>query len=174
MKLEHIDKAQYRKMTNRVQMGLVAILAISSVVFGQLLITFLGGEPAAPGQPTGNFYYNLGGVILGLMLCTLVVKHYREKPAFYEVYYIWQLKQFQNQIFRKLNNIQQGVDNNEMHAITILLFYYRSLALVYELDNNTLTLSDVNNHINKLSEKAAALELDANVNELSPEALKSY
>ena len=57
MRLRHVDKPQYRKMTNQVQVGLIAILAISSVVFGQILIALLGSASVEAGQPTGNFYF---------------------------------------------------------------------------------------------------------------------
>lgn len=174
MKLVQVDKAQYRKMTNQVQFGLIAILAISSLAFGQILIAFLGAEPVVSGEPTGNFYFNFGGVILGLMLCTFVVKHGRKKPQYADVYYVWQLKQLQNKIFRKLNAVQQVASNNDAQALTILLFYYQSLALVYQLDNNTLTLSDVNRELDKLTQQIETNGLVCNVDDFRSDWLAKY
>ncbi|QIR15754.1 DUF3087 domain-containing protein [Shewanella aestuarii] len=174
MKLVQVDKVQYRKMTNQVQFGLIAILAVSSLAFGQLLIAFLGAPPVASGESTGNFYLNFGGVILGLMLCTLVVKHGRKKPQFADVYYVWQLKQLQNKIYRKLNAVQQAASDNDTKAVTILLFYYQSLALVYQLDNNTLTLSDVNRELAKLNQQIETNGLVCDIDDFRSDWLTEY
>ncbi|MCL1141099.1 DUF3087 domain-containing protein [Shewanella gaetbuli] len=174
MKLRQVDKPQYRKVSNQVQFGLIAILAISSVIFGQILIALLGNATVEVGQPTGNFYFNFGGVILGLMLCTFVVKHFREKPQYADVFYVWQLKQLQNKIFRKLNAVQAGAADNDVKALTILCFYYQSLALVYELDNNTLTMSEVNKQLAQLKQQIDDHNLTVNVDEFEPALLADF
>ncbi|WP_434950306.1 DUF3087 family protein [Shewanella sp. HL-SH4] len=174
MKLRHVDKPQYRKMTNQVQFGIIAILAISSLVFGQMLIAILSSATVVAGQPTGNFYFNFGGVIMGLMLCTLVVKHGRKKPQYADVYYVWQLKQLQNKIYRKLNAIQQAAADNNVNALTILCFYYQSLAIVYELDNNTLTMTEVNRQISVLEQQIQDKNLSCNADDFSVEQLGDF
>lgn len=174
MKLRHVDKPQYRKMTNQVQFGVIAILAISSLVFGQMLIALLSSATVVSGQPTGNFYFNFGGVIMGLMLCTLVVKHGRKKPQYADVYYIWQLKQLQNKIYRKLNAVQQAAADNNVNALTILCFYYQSLAIVYELDNNTLTMTEVNRQISLLEQQIQDKNLSCNADDFKVELLGDF
>ena len=174
MRLRHVDKPQYRKMTNQVQVGLIAILAISSVVFGQILIALLGSTSVEAGQPTGNFYFNFAGVILGLMLCTLVVKYGREKPQYSDVYYVFQLKQLQNKIYRKLNAVQKSAAENNHDALVILCFYYQSLALVYELDNNTLTITEVNKQIAALEKQIADNQLTCDVSEFDIKLLARF
>ena len=174
MKLRHVDKPQYRKMTNQVQFGVIAILAISSLVFGQMLIAILSSATVVAGQPTGNFYFNFGGVIMGLMLCTLVVKHGRKKPQYADVYYVWQLKQLQNKIYRKLNAVQQAAADNNVNALTILCFYYKSLAVVYELDNNTLTMTEVNRQVSLLEQQIQDSHLSCNADDFSVELLSDF
>ncbi|WP_394129476.1 DUF3087 family protein [Shewanella maritima] len=173
MKLEQIDKQQYRSLNNKVQFSLVALLALLSVVIGQTLIVFFGSE-ALPDGSTGNFNLNFLGVIFALMICTFVVRKQRGKPQYFEVYYIWQLKQLQNKIFKNLKSIQSKADDNEPEALMILAFYYRSLALVYELDNNTLTMSKVNAQYQQVSDKMISLQLDPDVQHLDESVLANY
>ncbi|QDE32705.1 MULTISPECIES: DUF3087 domain-containing protein [Shewanella] len=174
MKLVKIDKTRYRSNNNQMQIGLVAILIILSLVFGQLMIYFLGVKPIAGAESTGNFHLNFGGVILAVMVCSLLVRNFRHKPKFYEVYYVWQLKQLQNKIYRKLKAIQQAAKNNDRDALVILSFYYQSLALVYDLDNNTLTMSNVNNELDKLQQRIDAAGFTIDVDEFSPEMLQAF
>ncbi|MCL1115441.1 DUF3087 domain-containing protein [Shewanella basaltis] len=174
MKLVKIDKSQYRSVNNQVQIGLVVILAILSLVFGQLMIYFFGVKPLPGAESTGNFHLNFTGVILALMVCSLLVRNLREKPKFYEVYYVWQLKQLQNKIFRKLKALQQAAKDNNRDALVILSFYYQSLALVYELDNNTLTMSNVNNELDKLQQAIDAAGFTINTDEFTQEMLQAF
>ncbi|MGB6137147.1 MAG: DUF3087 domain-containing protein [Shewanella sp.] len=174
MKLVKINKSQYRSVNNQVQIGLVVILAILSLVFGQLMIYFFGVKPLPGAESTGNFHLNFTGVILALMVCSLLVRNLREKPKFYEVYYVWQLKQLQNKIFRKLKALQQAAKDNNRDALVILSFYYQSLALVYELDNNTLTMSNVNNELDKLQQAIDAAGFTINTDEFTPEMLQAF
>jgi hypothetical protein len=174
MKIVKIDKSQYRSVNNQVQIGLVVTLAVLSLVFGQLMIYFFGIKPLAGAESTGNFHLNLTGVILALMVCSLLIRNLCKKPKFYEVYYVWQLKQLQNKIFRKLKSIQQAAKDNNRDALLILCFYYQSLALVYNLDNNTLTMSNVNNELDKLQKSIDAAGFSIDVDEFTPEMLKDF
>jgi len=174
MKLVNIDKSRYRSVNNQVQIGLVATLAILSLVFGQLMIYFFGVKQLAGVESTGNFHLNFTGFILAIMACSLLVRNLRHKPRFYEVYYVWQLKQLQNKIFRKLKSVQQAAKDNNRDALVILSFYYQSLSLVYNLDNNTLTISNVNNELDKLQQCIDAAGYSIDVEEFTPEMLQAF
>ncbi|QBF82673.1 DUF3087 domain-containing protein [Shewanella maritima] len=173
MKLAVINKKQYRMMNNRVQLGLVAILAILSVVFGQVLIAFWGAE-AMPDGSTGNFNLNLLGVILAVMVCTVLVRVNRNKPLFFEVYYVWQVKQLQNKIFKKLAAIQSAAKDDNQDALIILLFYYQSLAMVYELDDNTLTMSKVNAELEQVQNQIDSLNLGITADDFDESLLGKF
>ena len=174
MKLVKIDKKQYRSINNQMQIGLVVMLIILSLLFGQMMIYFFGVEPVAGAKSTGNFHFNFAGVILALMVCSLLVRNLRHKPKFYEVYYVWQLKQLQNKIYRKLKAVQLAAKDNNRDALIILSFYYQSLELVYELDNNTLTMSNVNNELEKLQQRIDAAGFTIDVDEFTPEMLQAF
>ncbi|AZG74819.1 DUF3087 domain-containing protein [Shewanella livingstonensis] len=174
MKLVNIDKVQYRSVNNQVQIGLVAALAILSLVFGQLMIHFFGVKSLAGVESTGNFHLNFTGFMLAIMTCIFFIRNLRQKPTFYEVYYVWQLKQLQNKIYRKLKSVQQAAKDNNRDALVILSFYYQSLALVYNLDNNTLTMSNVNNELAKLQQCIDAAGFTIDVDEFTPEMLQAF
>ncbi|MCK8044850.1 DUF3087 domain-containing protein [Shewanella sp. 1CM18E] len=172
MQLMDIDKQTYRKNTNLVIMGFVASLAILALVFGAILIHFFGAPPSASGESTGNFHLNVMGVVLALGLCSAVLNSQKQKPFLKEVYYVWQLKQLHNQIYRKLAKIKQAAERNEPTAFIILSFYFASLKQVYTLDDNTLTLATVESDLNQLNDKIAALGLTITPEQFEPQMLE--
>lgn len=154
MTLKDINKAVYRKNLNRVIIGFVASFALLGVGFGQLLILFFSLPEA------DNFKYNLTGVLLALALCGVVLNSVKNNRFFNEIYYVWQLKQCQNRIYRSLKKVKQARDNNETDAFELLYFYYKSLIQVYTLDDNTITLTEINKELATLQEKAVTLNIE--------------
>lgn len=158
MKLQQVDKTIYRSNMNLFMVALVLGLIVLSLSFGAGLIALFGVE-AVPGEPTGNFHWNLLGVILAVLLCSAIVYQLKTQPFFKEIYYVWQLKQLQNRIYRKLNKIRAAAATNDVNALITLLFYFTSLRQVYLLDDNTLTLSSVDKELNQLQEQCNNLGL---------------
>lgn len=78
---------------------------------------------------------------------------------FKEVYYVWQLKQIHNLIYRKLKKIKALAAEDNIDALTILFFYYNSIKQVYLLDDNTLTLSKVDAELTALNANIAERNL---------------
>ncbi|GEM77280.1 DUF3087 family protein [Vibrio sagamiensis] len=143
MEIKTINKASYRKKVNIIIVGFVFLLVVSSIVCGAILIYFFGNHHIVPDQSTGNFYWNFLGVLLGLAITLTLVNSIKRWPYFSEVRYIWQLKQIQNKIYRKLRKLKAAANDNDWKAMTILKYYYVTLKEVYSLDNNTLTMSNV-------------------------------
>ncbi|QOL24944.1 DUF3087 family protein [Thalassotalea sp. LPB0316] len=143
MILIDIDKATYRKHLNVVIVSFVLGFALLSLLFGQLLISqFSSGI-----EGESHFRFNLIGVVIGLAISSFVLSHMRKHEYFKEIYYVWQLKQLQNAIYRKVAKIKPKALAGDIDALQVMDFYYRSLAQVYELDNNTLTMNElVKNH----------------------------
>ncbi|ABI39820.1 conserved hypothetical protein [Shewanella sp. MR-4] len=158
MKLQQVDKTVYRSNMNLFMVVLVLGLIISSLGFGAGLIALFGVE-AVPGEPTGNFHWNLLGVILAVLLSSAIVYQLKTQPFFKEIYYVWQLKQLQNRIYRKLNKIRAAATNNDINALITMLFYFTSLRQVYLLDDNTLTLSSLDKELTELQAQCDALGL---------------
>lgn len=172
MKLQHVDKGTYRKNMNLFMVVLVLSLILLSLSFGAGLIALFGVE-TTPGEPTGNFHLNLLGVILAVILCSAIVFQLKAKPFFTEIYYVWQLKQLQNRIYRKLIKIKAAAADNDVNALIILLFYYTSLKQVYVLDDNTLTLATVEQALSQLQTQIQGQGLALSAEQFTPELLGS-
>ncbi|QQX80941.1 DUF3087 domain-containing protein [Shewanella sp. KX20019] len=172
MQLMHIDKQTYRKNTNIVIGSFVASLAILALLFGALLIHFFGAADVAGDGSTGNFHLNVMGVIMAIVLCSGVLHSQKHKPFMREVYYVWRLKQLNNQIYRKLVKIKVAADSNDKNAFIILSFYFASLKQVYSLDDNTLTISTVENDLAQLNARIAELDMNISAEQFEADLLE--
>jgi hypothetical protein len=168
MQLMNIDKAIYRKRLNVVIVGFIATLLILALVFGQLLIMSFAEEGVS------NFKYNLLGVILSLLACMAILHSIKTSEFFKEIYYVWQVKQVQNLIFRKLKKIKVAAKDLEKDALIILTFYYQSQQQVYQLDDNTLTITTVNKDLSDLQELIDENNLTINIEEFDKKLLSTY
>lgn len=124
-------------------------------------------------QPT-NFKYNFLGVLLSLLTCIFILHRLRNSDVFDEVYYVWQVKQQQNAIYRKLKRIKAGADNDDVTAFIILNFYYASLKQIYLLDDNTLTISKLNSDIAALEETLEGKNLTISTDQFETSMVTSY
>ncbi len=168
MPLIHLDRALYRKHLTPTIGGFIATLLVLSLAFGQLLIMSFAQEGVS------NFKYNLLGVILSLLGCAAILHSLKTSLFFKEVYYVWQLKQLQNSIFRKLAKIKVAAKSDDNNALIILIFYYQSLKLVYLLDDNTLTMSKVEQELSALHDTIANKEVTITAEQFDKSLLSSY
>lgn len=168
MQLINIDKARYRKHLNIVIVGFIATLLVLALVFGQLLISSFSEEGV------NNFKYNLLGVILSLLACMAAIHSLKSSDFFKEIYYVWQVKQIQNLVYRKLKKIEQAAKNQEIEALIVLTFYYQSQQQVYQLDDNTLTISKVNKKLSDLQELIASNELTVDVEQFDKKLIAAF
>jgi hypothetical protein len=163
MTLKDIDKKTYRRKLNQVIVGFIITLAVLAVTFGAILIA-LFTDPLAidnislasintaieSGGEDSNFTYNFIGVILALLACAGILQQLKNKPFFNEIYYIWQLKQIQNTIYRRLKKIKKASLDADENALIVLKYYYASLKQLYILDDNTITMSTLESDMAKL------------------------
>ena len=162
MKIIEIDKSLYRKNLNLVTIILVVSLSLLSLLFGAALIAAFGvngSESVSSGDSTGNFHLNLLGVVLAAATCVGVIIYIKDRPWLREVYYVWQLKALHNRIYRRLKSIKAAAKQGDVNALIILNYYYAGLKQIYFLDNNTLTISKVDNDIAELEHTITELQL---------------
>ncbi|WP_041395186.1 DUF3087 domain-containing protein [Photobacterium profundum] len=171
MKIMEIDKAVYRKNINRVIGVFVGSLAVLSLAFGAALIAVFGAETVDPSGSTGNFYLNLIGVVLAAIVCVSVLSRFKDNPYLKEIYYVWQLKQLHNKIYRKLTKIKNRATLHDINALIILKFYYASLKQVYLLDNNSLTLPTLEKDIAKLDSQIMSQNLTISTDQFEADLL---
>jgi len=168
MQLMNIDKALYRKHLNIVIVGFISTLLVLALIFGQLLIMGFGQEEV------NNFRYNLLGVVLSLLACMAILHTLKTSDFFKEIYYVWQIKQLQNLIYRKLKKIKAAAKDAEQEALIILTFYYQSQQQVYQLDDNTLTIEKVNKDLADIQEIIANKNFTINAEQFDKKLLASY
>ena len=184
MQLIDIDKARYRKNLNIVIVGFIASLLILSLLFGSIFIslfsTVIDSEviqvtaDEVTAEPETNFRYNLLGVILALLANAAILHSVKKSVFFKEIYYVWQVKQLQNLIYRKLKKVKAaGKEGNET-ALTILSFYYQCQIQVYTLDDNTITLSSIEKHLQDVNDIIADKELNINAAQFDKKMITSF
>ena len=171
MKLQPIEKSIYRKKLNIVSVGFIALFALLALIFGSIFIAAFG-EPVLTSETQSNFRYNLLGVVLALVTMAMIANSIKGHKYLEEVYYVWQLKQIHNSIYRKLAKIKAKQIEGDDNAKIILAFYYKTLKQVYELDNNTLTISNVDMEINKLQQQLGVDQYENYAAQFEKEMLK--
>jgi len=187
MTLKDIDKKTYRSKLNQVIIGFIITLAVFAIAFGAALIAIFT-DPLAldnitldsinnaieSGGQSSNFRYNFLGVILALLACAAILQQLKNKPFFNEIYYVWQLKQIQNTIYRRLKRIKKASVEGDDKAFIVLKFYYASLKQLYILDDNTITMSSLETDISKLNALIAEQGKEINIEGFTKELLSSY
>jgi len=182
MKLKEIDKKTYRTKLNQVIVGFIVTLAVLAVTFGAILIALFADISAVDivntaieqGDTTSNFRYNFLGVLLALLMCGVILQQLKHKPFFKEIYYVWQIKQVQNIIYRRLKKIKQASVVGDTNAIIILRFYYASLEQLYTLDDNTLTMSSLKKDMAKLEQLIDEQEQEIDLSGFTEDLLTRY
>lgn len=163
MKLHDIDKALYRKRLNIILVGAIAILLVTSLSISNLLISIYGSNVDGD-----NFWWNVAGVIAGVSLLALIFKIIENKSFMFEINYVRGLKREMNRIYRSSKKLLPAIEANNEKALIISYFNLQASKQVYELDNNTLTMDELNEKIRLLNEKIAELGLSISVEDYQP------
>ncbi|MCH8537996.1 MAG: DUF3087 domain-containing protein, partial [Alkalimonas sp.] len=150
---------------------IVSVLALLIISFASsTMLIQLFSEPNS-----GNFYYNLAGVVLGCLVVGFTLKKLKYRsPYFAEAAYIWDLKHELNLIQRKLKAIQAAAAKNDQAALTILSFSYAGSRLIWQLDDNTLMMSELNQADNALQQQIEALGIRICADDYQRELLQRF
>jgi len=158
MKLRQIDKNRYSKHYKILFAAIVIELITVSLVSSTLLISWFGSPDET------HFILNLVGVVVAVLLVLYAAYRFRDHPFMDEVVYVWNLKKQLNLIYRKQHKIEPLIEESNVDAMVIMNYMYQGSKQLYELDDNTLTISDLaikSRHLNtKLEEKELKLTTD--------------
>ncbi|MCK8070879.1 DUF3087 family protein [Vibrio sp. 1CM23M] len=174
MKLQKINKEEYRKKMNLLLVSLVGSLALFAIVFGSILIELFGSATSITGESAGNFHLNVLGVILSVALNAFIASRVKGHEYFKEALYVWNLKQIHNQIYRKLKRIQPKAEQGDRDALTILYFYYTTQKQVYDLDNNTLTIKTVQQSLDNIVELSDKWSIELDIEAFSKDLIAKF
>jgi hypothetical protein len=149
-------------------------VAESDVVVLDYDATRLNEETTEFAAQESNFKYNFLGVFLALLSCGVILNKLKRTSFFTEIYYVWQMKQVHNKIFRKLKYIKKALKNDDETAMLILTFYYQGLIQIYQLDDNTITMPTLTKDIEKLEAQISEKGISVNIEDFELTMVKSF
>ncbi|PUA26858.1 MAG: hypothetical protein B0W54_20745 [Cellvibrio sp. 79] len=150
MQLIDIDKARYRKHLKIVFIGCAVSLAVGSLALSQTLIAIF------PDESGSHFHWNLLGVVVSAVTIGWLLNRYRQHDFMREVTYVWELKQALNKITRKMHKLEAAAREGNKDALLAMQYSYAGSRLVWQLDDNTLTLDSLaikQHELDRLAEK---------------------
>ena len=168
MELKQIDKTLYKQRLNRFQGGLVVLLFAVGLGASSLYISWFGNEDGS------NFIYNLAAVITAVIAAAIVFNVIKDKPYMAEIRYMWKLKQELNRIYRASRKLEAALDQEDDPALLHRALVVRYFSLygskhLYQLEDNTLTLDDLNGQIAEFEQRLAGLDKHVDVSDYRPE-----
>ena len=168
MQLKEIDKTRYRKHLKVVFAGMVVALIVIALSTSALLIHFFSDPERS------NFIYNLAGVVIAALFVGFALTKLRRHPFMSEVVYVWDLKQQLNRIYRKQRKIEAAAEAGNHEAMIIMNYLYRGSKQLYLLDDNTITMEDLNIRIQVLESRMEAAGLSMSTDLYEPSMLDNY
>lgn len=130
MQLQNVEKNHYLKLSRKVSIILIICFASSAMLSGQLLVNTMGNPEG------GNFYLNLAGVLIGVLVTSLVFSFFRNDPRLSDLLYVFRLKRMLARVTNRMHHIKQLSGEEHETARIILRFYYEGLLQVYYLESN--------------------------------------
>ncbi len=168
MQLKSIDKARYNKHIKIVFAGIVVFLLGITLAASTLIIQFFGTKGES------HFWFNLLGLVIAMACITYMLTKLRRHPFMYEIVYVWDLKKILNRIYRKQRKIEKNLENNNHDAMIIINYQNRGSKQLYELDDNTITLTELNSKIKQLDIRMKAAGLKTSTDAFNIEMLEKY
>ncbi|MFL3652800.1 MAG: DUF3087 domain-containing protein [Pseudoalteromonas sp.] len=168
MQLIQIDKARYRKHLNRVIAGCAAGLAVGSLAISQTLIALF------PDESGSHFHWNLTGVAITSLAIGWLLNKYRTHSFMTEVVYVWELKQALNKITRKMPKLKAAGREGNANALLAIHYSYAGSRLLWQLDDNTITMDELAIKQTELDSVAAKYNVTLNANEYDASILKQF
>ncbi|WP_392343279.1 DUF3087 domain-containing protein [Pseudoalteromonas prydzensis] len=168
MQLIQIDKARYRKHLNRVIIGCGLALAAGSLAISQTLIALF------PDESGSHFHWNLLGVIVTSITIGWALNKYRGHDYMTEVVYVWELKQALNKITRKMAKLKAAGRKGDPQALLAIHYSYAGSRLLWQLDDNTITMDELAIKQAELDSVAAQFNVTLNADDYDESILKQY
>lgn len=164
MQLENINKARFKKHLSWFQGALVVALLLLSVGFSQAYIYLWStGE--------SNFWLNAAGVVTAAALLGLVVNRIKDHPFMYEIMYVWRLKNELMRIYRRTKALDAALAKGESFAYIIKYFHLHGSKLLYQLEDNTVTMDELNRQIYEFDKVLAERHLTISTEDYTPSLL---
>ena len=168
MQLIEINKARYRKHLNRVIAGCGIGLAVGSLAISQTLIALF------PDESGSHFHWNLIGVAITSVGLAWLLNKYRTHTFMTEVVYVWELKKALNKITRKMAKLKAAGRGGNADALLAIHYSYAGSRLLWQLDDNLITMDDLAIKQAELESVAAQHNVTLNVEDYDESILKQF
>lgn len=161
--LRHFDAAQYRQQTRKSTLIVVLVFAVLAMSLSTLAAAVFGGPEAS------NFRWNLAGVLLGLGIAVVLVRHvFWHQPWMAAAVYGWQLKRSLMKVTNAMHQVEAGVQAGSPEAMKLLRFYHLGLGEMHRLDGNPQALNDLVGQIETHRQAMQAMNLSTDQYQLDP------
>ncbi|WP_261844756.1 DUF3087 domain-containing protein [Aliamphritea ceti] len=168
MQLQEIDKERYSKHYKIVFVAVAVVLLVVSLTVSTVLIqVFTDGDGS-------HFWLNLSGVAVAALVVGSLLRRYRRDVFMFEVMYVWDLKQMLNKIYRKQAKIKAAMAEGNADAMQIMNFSYQGSKQLYLLDNNTLTMEELNKSMTELDALAEDFRITLALEQFNPAMLEAF
>ncbi len=168
MKLIPVNKARYRRHIKIVIIACIASLTIGSLAISQILIALF------PDESGSHFHWNLLGVVITGIAVAYLLNKYRRHDFMIEVVYVWELKQALNKITRKMPKLKIASKAGNADALLAIHYSYAGSRLLWELDDNTLTMDELAVQQDELASLAKEFNINLNVDDYDERILKQF
>ena len=168
MRLINIDKARYRQHLNRVIIACIVGLTVGSLAISQTLIALFPDESGI------HFHWNLLGVAITGVTIAYLLNKYRHHDYMTEMAYVWDLKQVLNKINRKMPKLKAASELGNVDALIAINYSYAGSRLLWQLDDNTITMDQLAIEQAKLDTLANKFNVILNSDAYNSQTLKSF
>jgi hypothetical protein len=168
MQLIEVNKTRYNRHVKIVFAACAIGLAIGSLSLSQLLIVLF------PDESGRHFHWNLLGVVVTALTIGWVINKIRQHEFMREVTYVWELKQALNKIHRKMRALEAAAGEGNINALVAMQYSYAGSRLLWQLDDNTLTLDELAIKQAELDRLAEKFGVTLNANDYDESMLKMF
>jgi uncharacterized membrane protein len=168
MQLIEVNKARYNHHVKIVFAACAIGLAIGSLSLSQLLIALF------PDESGRHFHWNLLGVVVTAIAVVWLLNKVRQHEFMREVTYVWELKQALNKIHRKMRALEAAAGEGNINALVAMQYSYTGSRLLWQLDDNTLTLDELAIKQAELDHLAEKFNVVLNANDYNESMLKPF
>lgn len=168
MQLKTIDKQLYRSRLNIIIVSCIVVLAALSLSVSQVLIQLW------PSESGSHFSWNLLGVIVAAIIVVMSLLKLKAHPKMREVAYVWDLKQELNRIYRKNRKLLAAAKEGNADAMLALHFSYEGSRQLWQLDDNTITISSLNTAQTQLDEWANEFNVQLDIRDYHTDLLTQF
>ncbi|NRA21006.1 MAG: DUF3087 family protein [Oceanospirillaceae bacterium] len=137
MSFKSIEKVRYGRQLKVIFYSICVYMLTVALGISTLLIYLFDYNQGE------NFWLNVAGVVIAAIGLYFIYQRLKGHPYLSDIIYIRAIKAQLNHIYRKQNKLKKAAQQGDAIAMAILNYSYKASRFVYELDDNTLTIEEL-------------------------------